>query len=90
MSCCWGLPPPAGEALAGVEAEGTGFSGIVLPPVEDGGIRGMPKEPRLQKKAGCAQRQAGASGRPLPVSWELGSRGEAPRHIPCFGTASLT
>lgn len=65
MSCCWGLPPPAGEALAGVEAEGTGFSGIVLPPVEDGGIRGMPKEPRLQRKAGCAQRQAGTSGCPL-------------------------
>jgi len=70
MSCCWGLPPPAGEALAGVEAEGTGFSGIVLPPVEDGGIRGMPKEPRLQRKAGHAQRQAGTSGCPPR---ELGS-----------------
>lgn len=62
MSCCWGLPPPAGEALAGVEAEGTGFSGIVLPPVEEGGIRGMPKEPRLRRKAGHAQRQAGTAG----------------------------
>lgn len=51
MSCCWGLLPPDGEALAGVEVEETGFSGIVLPPVVGGGIRGIPKEPRLRREA---------------------------------------
>lgn len=49
MSCWCGLLSPAGEALAGVEAEDMGVSGIVLPPAEGGGARGVPKDPRLRK-----------------------------------------
>lgn len=54
MSCWWGLLSPAGEALAGVEAEEMGVSGIVLPPAEGGGTRGAPKVPRLQDETGEA------------------------------------
>lgn len=42
--------------------------------MEDGGIRGMPKEPRLQRKAGHAQGDTGILGIPPP---EWGSKAPA-------------